>query len=258
MNQQALELILSQNLSTTKEFVKMMFDSLKSEIQELRNENCEIKKSLEFTQDQLARANKQLEDQVKCTGKVSQVSSDITGISDRVRKLEDHARRKNIIIDGMEESSVETEEILQVNVQKMFKERMEVQPEIAGLYRLGTKNNNGRPRGIMVQLKNEYDRRQCLRAAARLKGTNIYLNEDVSKTTQEIRKTKMQELKDKRQQGYVAYFSGVDIIVRQRSEPATAGGRGMRSATRQSAAQRASQQTTSAGGNRKSREQHKK
>ena len=87
MNQQALELILSQNLSTTKEFVKMMFDSLKSEIQELRNENCEIKKSLEFTQDQLARANKQLEDQAKCTGKVSQVSSDITGMSDRVRKL---------------------------------------------------------------------------------------------------------------------------------------------------------------------------
>ena len=153
---------------------------------------------------------------------------------------------------------METEQILQVNVQKMFKEKMEVQPENASLYRLETRNNNSRPRGIMVKLKNDYDRRQCLRAAAKLKGTNIYHNEDVSKTTQEIRMTKMQELKDKRQQGYIAYFSGVDIIVRQRSEPATAGGRGMRSATRQSAAQRASQQSTSAGGNRKSREQQKK
>ena len=71
MNQQALELILSQNLSTTKNFVKMLFDSLKSEMQELRNENCEIKKSLEFTQDQLSNANKQLEDQAKCTGSLS-------------------------------------------------------------------------------------------------------------------------------------------------------------------------------------------
>ena len=75
-------------------------------------------------------------------------------MSDRVHKLyiEDHARRKNIIIDGIVESSVTlgTEEILQVNVQKMFKEKMEKQPEIASLYRLGTRNNSSRPRGIMV------------------------------------------------------------------------------------------------------------
>ena len=40
----------------------MMFDSLKTEIQELRNENCEIKKSFEYTQNQLATANEQQED----------------------------------------------------------------------------------------------------------------------------------------------------------------------------------------------------
>ena len=37
-------------------FVKIMVDSLKSEIQESRNENGEIKKSLEFIQHQLAMA----------------------------------------------------------------------------------------------------------------------------------------------------------------------------------------------------------
>ena len=43
----------------------------------------------------------------------------------------------------------------------------------------------------------------CIDAA----GTDIYLNEDVSKATMEIRKAKLQELCDKIRQGLIAFFS---------------------------------------------------
>ena len=55
-----------------------------------------------------------------------------------------------------------------------------------------------------------------LRKAPKLKGTNIFINEDVCKATMEIRKTKLKELKEKREQGFIAYFSGADLITKER------------------------------------------
>ena len=56
-----------------------------------------------------------------------------------------------------------------------------------------------------------------MKFAPRLKGSNLYINEDVSKATHEIRKLKMHELKEKRKQGLIAYFSGIQLIVKKRT-----------------------------------------
>ena len=45
-----------------------------------------------------------------------------------------------------------------------------------------------------------------------LKGTNIFLNEDVSLATQSIRNAKMGELQAARQRGLIAYFSGTKLV----------------------------------------------
>ena len=58
MNKDTLELLLKQNLSTIKEFVSLMFDSLKKEISVLRSENNELKQSLTFTQAELSDLKK--------------------------------------------------------------------------------------------------------------------------------------------------------------------------------------------------------
>ena len=58
----------------------------------------------------------------------------------------------------------------------------------------------------------------CFKASKELKGTYIYLSEDVSKATLDIRKQKLGALKEKRDQGLIAYFSGVEIISKPRND----------------------------------------
>ena len=40
--------------------------------------------------------------------------------------------------------------------------------------------------------------------------------EDISKATLDIRKIKLNELKEKQQQGFIAYFSGTELVVKPR------------------------------------------
>ena len=65
-------------------------------------------------------------------------------------------------------------------------------------------------------MKNFKSRQVCLKAASRLRVTDIYLNEDVSKATMEIRKAKLQEISDKGRQGLSAYFSGTTLVIKPR------------------------------------------
>ena len=41
-----------------------------------------------------------------------------------------------------------------------------------------------RPKTVLVKLSSFQERMECVRAAPRLKGTNVYINEDVSRATE--------------------------------------------------------------------------
>ena len=60
------------------------------------------------------------------------------------------------------------------------------------------------------------EKMSCLKSSHRLAGTSIYISEDVSKATQDIRMSKMEELKRKRSEGLIAYFSGIEIKTKPR------------------------------------------
>ena len=77
--------------------------------------------------------------------------------------------------------------------------------------------NDSKPRPVMVRLQTYSQRQEILRSTLKLKGSNIYFNEDVSKATSDIRKSKLQELKEKRSRGLIAYFSGNKIITKTRT-----------------------------------------
>ena len=59
---------------------------------------------------------------------------------------------------------------------------------------------------------------KVFKSVPKLKGTNIYVNEDVCKATLDIRKSKMGELKERKSQGYITYFSGSKLITKNRYE----------------------------------------
>ena len=120
MNQESLELLLRQKLSTIKEFVSSMFDSMKKEIKELKDGNNELKRNLSFTQTELEEVRKVVREQ---GGKLNQVTN-MYDLSERLRKQEDYSRRQNVVIEGLTESEDEREEKLQVSVQALLKDKM--------------------------------------------------------------------------------------------------------------------------------------
>ena len=58
----------------------------------------------------------------------------------------------------------------------------------------------------------------CFKASKALNETNTYISEYVSKATMDIHKKKLEALKEKRDQGDIAYFSGIDNTTNQRNE----------------------------------------
>ena len=216
MNGESIEVLFKQNLCIVKDFVQLMFDSLKKDVDLLKGENFELKRSLEFTQAELVDAKKETSAQSEKLRRLQEDGCDKGNLSERLRQLEDYSRRENVIVDGLDESSDENKETLQVQVQDILSNKLNINPVVVDVHRLG-KNIKGKSRPVIVKLASFEERQKCLKFAPRLKGSNLYINKDVSKATHEIRKLKMHELKEKRKQGLIAYFSGIQLIVKKRT-----------------------------------------
>ena len=163
-----------------------------------KKENHDVKRSLEFTQDMLETANSVIKDQQQRIEKLEAVHANSYGVSERLRTLEDYSRRNNIIVDGVMEEDGETTEKLQRDIEKPFSEKkLDLKPAIDNIHRLGSKFNkrDSRPRSVIVKLTRFQDRQNCLKRSRLLRGTNVYINEDVCKATADIRKQKLEEQK---------------------------------------------------------------
>ena len=217
MDVKTVELLVDRSEKTVMNFFQKLHDSLKTDIADVIKENVELRRSLEFTQDKLDEATEVIK---RHEAKFRQLNEN-SDLAERVRSLEDYSRSSNIIIDGIPETNDESNERLQVDISKILSEKMKVTPKISTCHRIGNKTPS-RNRPIIVKLSSQDDRNKCLRNAPKLKGTNIFINEDVSKATQEIRRTKMPELMEKRKAGMIAYFSGTRIVTRSRQvQPST-------------------------------------
>ena len=58
MDRDSLEFLFQNNLITIKEFLKMLIDPLREEINQLKGDNDELRRSLEFTQAELTEMRK--------------------------------------------------------------------------------------------------------------------------------------------------------------------------------------------------------
>ena len=212
-----MELLLSSNLATIKTFVQMMFDSVKDEVKSLREENTELKYSLEFSQSEIDSLKQTVQQQRTQIKSLLDMSENASAVEDRVRSLEDFSRAKNLRISGLPELNGETSEQSRFSVQKLINEKLQVEGvEVKDAYRIGSSTGERSWRPIIAKLESTTQKFKCLKNGKNLKGTSIYINEDLSRATMQIRSSKLDELKRKRDEGYIAYFSGIDIVTRRR------------------------------------------
>ena len=213
-----MKLLLDQNLEAMKAFVGSAIHDVKDELKNLREENFELKRSLEFTQGELDGVKRKCDE---LSQKMNTVS--LEDVCDRIRLLEDLSRSKNLRIVGLEEQNNGQENSEQTldKVQKLVRDKLLLSDvKLSLAYRIGIFEPT-RTRQILVTCEDEKDKKKCLRVCNRLKGTKIYVNEDVSNATLKIRQSKMSELKRKREEGYTAFFSGTKIVSYKRNVPTT-------------------------------------
>ena len=76
-------------------------------------------------------------------------------------------------------------------------------------------NNSNNPRTIICNLLRYKGKLKILQKANKLKGTNIFMNEDFSRETMELRKQLRKEVEAHRDKGRVACLSSRTVVVKK-------------------------------------------
>ncbi|XP_065667668.1 uncharacterized protein LOC136087964 [Hydra vulgaris] len=165
-----------------------------NKINKLQKELNELKENLNFHEHLI-------EQKVKTVSNNLEKKSPIQNINEKNRILEDRSRRNNLRIEGITESVNETWDETEDKVLKLFSKTLEVnEVEIERAHRTGYKKH-GKTRTIILKLLRFKDKTKILKEAHRLKGLNIYINEDYSRETSIIRKKLFSEAKLRRENG---------------------------------------------------------
>ena len=64
----------------------------------------------------------------------------------------------------------------------------------------------------------QYDKTNILKNTKKLKGKNIFINEDFSNETMELRKELWEKVKKHREEGKIAYLHYKNVVVKGRSD----------------------------------------
>ena len=213
MEKELVTSLMEHNLLAIKTFVEMLIKPINEELVRLREENYEIKRSLEFSQGEIDELKSRVPDKRLLDDNTQEVNN----LCNRTRTLEDYNKRKNIRITGMKEVINENNELTQKKVQLLLTEKLKLpNVVVSDAFRAGKSDASTEPRPIIAKLASVADKISCFKASGQLKGTTTYINDDVSKATLDIRRQKLDFLKEKRREGYIAYFSGTDVVVKRR------------------------------------------
>ena len=100
--------------------------------------------------------------------------------------------------------------------------------DIERTHRVGQQKEQ-QSRSVVVRFRRFSDREAVLRNCSKLRGTNIFIKEDLSSTSQAIKRDKMPLLRQARSEGKIAYFRHTKLIVKDRPGAARGGVGGSRS-----------------------------
>ncbi|MPD00166.1 hypothetical protein E2C01_095622 [Portunus trituberculatus] len=116
----------------------------------------------------------------------------------------------------MEEQEGESWEQTCVKVKKLIEEKLQwpdIQLERA--HRVGLRNNQ-RCRPVIARFTKFADREAVMRNDTKLRGTRIFINEDLCAASQSVRKAQLPLLKQARSEGKTAYFRHTKLIIKKK------------------------------------------
>ena len=169
------------------------FEITMKEIKNLKAEISDLKDIFEFTENVIEKKVEKLETELDdLEGKVQEIwdyQKNPDFIQHKLVELKNRSRRNNLWIDGTEEEEGETWEISEAKATKVFKEKLEINKDIMIERAHRTKRNKDkdkdkkRPRTILLRLADFKGKSIIFKNVNKLKGSDVYINEDFSRET---------------------------------------------------------------------------
>lgn len=146
-------------------------------------------------------AEKQIQDLATKVDSLTTKQASLERESEKIR------RKCNVVIGNMEESNNLAEDRLKVT--ELLKKKFESEVLPVEIRRVG-KRTAGKARIILARLRSEEEKFQLLKKASVLKGSDLYLAEDLTAEERKIRHWQVQQLKKARQEGKRAFIRFMD------------------------------------------------
>nr|XP_027226834.1 uncharacterized protein LOC113818839 [Penaeus vannamei] len=191
--------------------------NLQRALSEATSKLSDVIESLEFTQKELEDSKKEirklsddnaaLEQQLRgLSADTAEVKQSLMKATDRADYMEDQSRRNNLRISGIPEERNENWQQSHWKVSQFLRRHFNLTPDLERAHRVGKQD---KPRDIVVKFTRFQDRESVL----------------------QDRRSKMDELREARRQGKVAYFNYRTLVVRERRDKDRARDRPARDAT---------------------------
>ena len=187
--------LLEQQQSTMKTFISAFMDSVNVRIDSLIKDVASIRTSFEFTQGQV-------DELIKNELNLKGIKSNIEHLEDKIDDLENRSRRNNLYFEGIEESTNETWQDTENKVKYLISSHM---PEVGGdivierAHHVGRRSSaESKPRKIVACFLNYKDCESVLKVKKKLRGTNVFVNEDYSDRVIKKHMDLMRDLKEAR------------------------------------------------------------
>lgn len=180
----------------------------------------DLKHSVEFAHREIDDIKKKCTDDAGSYTKHEEEINNLSGVletlQDKVDYIENQSRRNNVRFDGVEESPKETWDDTEKKITQVLCSNLNIKKAtIERAHRVGPKKPN-RTRSIVVKFASYKTREAVLRNRRSLKGTGIFVREDLSDRVLAKQRDQMDTLIEARNRGKIAYFSLDRLIIKDK------------------------------------------
>ena len=120
---------------------------------------------------------------------------------------------------GVTERKGETQEQCEEELQNIFKEKLDLENiDIERAHRSKGKTSSNKPKTIACKLQSYKQKKEVLKNVKKLKGSNVFINEDFCFETMQRRKELWEEVKRLGSEGQIAFLNYQSIVVKGRRD----------------------------------------
>lgn len=220
MDSETVKVLLNSHEQAFRTSMNIVTEQLSARIKSLENTVAELTRSLEFTQAEAVDLKSYIKELKKTNSEQSKIIGNyevkVNELEHKVNYQEDYNRRKNLRFSGVQEPTNETWEQTAKRVTEILEEKLDLTSvQIDRAHRVGPRTTT-RPRVIVVRFDKYADRETVLRNARKLKGSGIFINEDLCPASQEKKNQQLPTLQRARLEGKIAYFRHTKLVIKER------------------------------------------